>query len=330
MKTAILSILFLLLTAMAGFSQNVGINADGSAPDNSAMLDVKSTSKGFLPPRMTMVQRDAITSPAEGLMVYCTDCCGSPICVFSSNTWMSIPFSYIPPLAGTHVASGTQVVWNWNVVTTGATGYKWSATNDYATATDMGTATTKTQTGLTVGNTYTSYVWSYNSCSHSAPTVLSCFLIYVGASYGGGIVIYLDGTGQHGVIVANSDQSTGAAWGCQGTNITGTSTAIGTGQANTTAILAGCITAGIAARVCDDYSVIVGGIKYDDWYLPSKDELNQFYVNRMLVGGNYSFTYWSSSNYDATYSHAQNIGTGGQFIDSKSKNTFHVRAVRSF
>jgi len=51
----------------------VGINADNSNPDNSAMLDVKSTAKGILFPRMTTSQRLAVISPAEGLFVYDTD-----------------------------------------------------------------------------------------------------------------------------------------------------------------------------------------------------------------------------------------------------------------
>jgi hypothetical protein len=49
------------------------MNTDGSQPDNSAMLDVKSTTKGMLAPRMTIAQRDAISNPAKGLMVFCTD-----------------------------------------------------------------------------------------------------------------------------------------------------------------------------------------------------------------------------------------------------------------
>jgi len=50
----------------------VGINADNSAPNGSAMLDVKSTGKGFFAPRMTTTQRDAITLPVAGLTIYNT------------------------------------------------------------------------------------------------------------------------------------------------------------------------------------------------------------------------------------------------------------------
>ena len=62
-------IITLLVISNAMFAQ-VGINSDNSAPDGSAMLDVKSTSQGFLPPRMTTTQRNAITSPVAGLIIY--------------------------------------------------------------------------------------------------------------------------------------------------------------------------------------------------------------------------------------------------------------------
>jgi hypothetical protein len=64
--------LIFTLTSISFQAQNVGINTDGSSPDASALLDVKGT-KGILIPRMTLVQRDAIGSPATGLMVYQTD-----------------------------------------------------------------------------------------------------------------------------------------------------------------------------------------------------------------------------------------------------------------
>ena len=67
-------ILLVIFTTVASMAQSVGINTDGSAANASAMLDVSSTTKGFLPPRMTGAQRATITSPAQGLMIYCTDC----------------------------------------------------------------------------------------------------------------------------------------------------------------------------------------------------------------------------------------------------------------
>lgn len=63
---------------------DVGI---GTTPTASAILDVSSTTKGFLPPRMTTTQRDAIPSPAEGLVVYNTTT--DEINVFNGTAWAS-------------------------------------------------------------------------------------------------------------------------------------------------------------------------------------------------------------------------------------------------
>ncbi|WP_412474281.1 tail fiber domain-containing protein [Halobacteriovorax sp. YZS-1-1] len=60
----------------------------GTTPDASAALDVSSTSKGFLPPRMTSVQRNAIASPAEGLVVYDTDI--QEIYVYKGGAWRAV------------------------------------------------------------------------------------------------------------------------------------------------------------------------------------------------------------------------------------------------
>ncbi len=61
------------LIALNATAQSVAINTDGSAADNSALLDLKSTNQGVLVPRMTAAQRTAIATPATGLMVYQTD-----------------------------------------------------------------------------------------------------------------------------------------------------------------------------------------------------------------------------------------------------------------
>lgn len=72
------------------------------------------------------------------------------------------------PTAGVHVSSENQIVWKWNAVTE-ATGYKWSITNDYNSATDLGNVLTATQPGLNCNSAYTIYVWAYNgTCVSSA------------------------------------------------------------------------------------------------------------------------------------------------------------------
>ncbi|MBC8488242.1 MAG: hypothetical protein H8D45_19615 [Bacteroidetes bacterium] len=66
-------LVFVLITNML-IAQNVAISDDGNyTAHNSAMLDVKSTSKGLLIPRLTKVQRDNILSPATGLLLFQTD-----------------------------------------------------------------------------------------------------------------------------------------------------------------------------------------------------------------------------------------------------------------
>ena len=72
MKKQLLSIA-IIIASFGANAQNVAINSDGSTPNSSAMLDITSTTKGLLTPRMTSVQRTAISTPATGLIVYQTD-----------------------------------------------------------------------------------------------------------------------------------------------------------------------------------------------------------------------------------------------------------------
>jgi len=102
---------------------------------------------------------------------------------------------------------------------------------------------------------------------------------------------------------------------------------LGTGQANTTAIVNVQGAGSYAAQLCND--LVLGG--YSDWYLPSKDELNKLYLNKVAIGGFGSIQdwYWSSSEanlYDAWY---QIFASGGQAPNNKN-NYRRVRAVRAF
>ena len=165
-------------------------------------------------------------------------------------------------------------------------------------------------------------------------------------AYQGGIVFYLfqeEDAGYvageiHGLIAATEDQTTieewdeiedGAVWGCYETELLGIDgTAIGTGAQNTLDILAGCSKNGIPAKLAADYEVIENGVTYDDWFLPSKDELNVIYENQTNIG-DFSKSYWSSSQYDITNVWWQYFTNGNQRNSPKSYAD-RVRAVRSF
>ena len=104
MKKLFFFIAMLLLFSSAMFAQ-VGINTDNSSPDSSAMLDVQSTTKGMLIPRMTFTQRNSIASPANGLMVYQTDSV-TGFYYYNGTLWTAfagsagLPFHYVGELFG--------------------------------------------------------------------------------------------------------------------------------------------------------------------------------------------------------------------------------------
>jgi hypothetical protein len=90
MKNFTLFILFLLLNLSLVKAQNVGINEDGSTPNASAILDLKSNNKGLLAPRMTETERNAIPTPAIGLLVYVTNGLAPGLYHFTSSGWQPV------------------------------------------------------------------------------------------------------------------------------------------------------------------------------------------------------------------------------------------------
>jgi hypothetical protein len=144
---------------------------------------------------------------------------------------------------------------------------------------------------------------------------------------GGGIVFYLTpGTnGKQGLEAASVDQSSGIQWGCYGTVVGGTSEAIGTGLANTTAIIKACGTA-TAAGIADSYISQTG---VSGWYLPSLGELNQLYEQYTVVGGFANNAYWSSTEGDSNGAWSRFFDSGLQYVYYKFY-PLYVRAVRAF
>jgi hypothetical protein len=241
---------------------NVGIGT--STPANSALVDISSTTKGFLPPRMTATQRAAIGSPAAGLLVFQTD---AP--------------------SGYYYYTGTE----------------WTA----LAANGGGT-------------------------SH-----------YPGELYGGGVVFWVDQTGQHGLIVSMTDLSTNQAWSDVASALIGPAAQSdwdGTGNSNE--IIAQSGHTNSAAKLCLDYTNIDYGTGiFSDWYLPGVSELNHLWnslydVQKALDNdGNPSTTalihayHWSSTEYNTTLSYGFYFEHGYASAPNKYEGHY-VRAIRAF
>lgn len=155
---------FVMLSVVEAFPQGVGINPNGIQADPSAGLDVNYNNKGLLIPRLTTVQRDAISNPALSLMVFnITDTC---LQIWMGTYWHSIACDTAtapiqPPVITTHpvvltICAGANA--SFNVTATGAgLTYQWqeyiSSWNNLSNAGIYSNVTTATMniTGATAG-----------------------------------------------------------------------------------------------------------------------------------------------------------------------------------
>jgi hypothetical protein len=351
MKQIFTFLVAVLITAST-YAQ-VGIGT--SSPDGSAALDITSTTKGLLIPRMTNAQRLAIASPVAGLQVFVTDFDGGSFMFYDGTKWGTLSFTKTIPDAPiiSGVAPGnTEVI----ISFTAPSSNGGSAITSYTATSNPGAITGTvsqegsgdiTVTGLTNGTGYTFTVTATNTIGTSAASAASSSVVpvsplQVGDFYQGGVVFHLFVPGEtgyvsgetHGLIAAVEDQSSGIQWNNGSSVTTGaTATAIGTGSANTDAIISaqGATETSYAAGLARAYT----GGEYTDWFLPSKDELNQIYINKSTleaVSGFNAFTntyYWSSTEHDSDDALMQLFSIGHQLNFSKGY-TSTVRAVRAF
>jgi hypothetical protein len=151
----------------------------------------------------------------------------------------------------------------------------------------------------------------------------------IGDMYKGGYIFYINRWGK-GMCAAPKEASKGSLWGCYGNLIDGANGfERGTGKENTKDILSGCDETKSAAYVCDNYATE----DYDDWYLPSIEELELMY-NELHVQGFgefYGGRYWSSTQDFSLGAWYFNFSTGERGNDrTKNDEGLKVRAVRSF
>ncbi len=212
---------------------------------------------------------------------------------------------------------------------------------------------------VTVGadlNNPEAYEWNINGQLHSGASIISASTsseVASAPSYAigdtgpaGGVIFYddeADGTDDIAearyLEAAPSDIDVSGdyahVWGGFGTAVGSSAqgTAIGTGEANTAAIVAAYgasdpydDTGDYAARLADQYAY--GG--YTDWFLPSQDELDLMYQNRNVIGDFASDWYWSSSEDGADTAWSQDFGTGRQYVSNAGDTSDRVRAVRAF
>ncbi len=255
------------------------------------------------------------------------------------------------------VNSNNEVVIGYNAVGNGSNTVT-LGNSDISNVKTSGTITAGAVTYPKVDGTNGQVLTTNGSGVTSWTSVSSGASLSIGDTYQGGIIFWLDASGKHGLIAAATDQSTGVRWDA-GTNtntmayggkrlatsgrsyfMMGISNAggIGGGKSNTTIIISNQgygDGSTYAARICNEYYVTSGAITYEDWYLPSIDELNLMDLkigSRSLLGNVANFTtamYWSSSENDQNTAISHHMNGGMEM--SNSKTTLNsVRAIRAF
>jgi hypothetical protein len=302
-----LAIILLVLFTCKALSQ-VKVGTTNTAPDNSAMFEVESTNKGFLPPRVS--DPSLITNPAEGLQVFNTTTKCLQIYI-QPGGWQNMycgctyPAS---PASGAHIEGETEITWQWSTVQ-GITEYRINTINDYATATST-LSTSFTETGISCNSSHNFYVWSVNNCGPSIVLSLSANTLVCGppsctpgTPWAGGIIAHVSGVAP-----------------C-------------TGLITTNANAPGTYLYTNALDYCNNLSE--GG--FSDWYLPNITELGYLLTNQNSIGGflqdevYFSSTASFINQFGGYYNVSSLVFPTGQAVSFASPSwQKYIRCVRAF
>ena len=173
---------YYLALLLFGFICNAQIGVGTNSPNSKSVLDLTSTTKGFLPPRMTYAEKTAILSPPAGLQIWCTDCSATgELQVFNGTSWITynlIAGSLAKPNAPTNVTataldSQASVAFTAPISNGGSAIINYTVTSSPGSFTTTGSSSPLLVTGLTNGTSYTFTVIATNTLGNSVASSAS-------------------------------------------------------------------------------------------------------------------------------------------------------------
>jgi hypothetical protein len=349
-------VILMLMLWFVFFKSNAQTILGNSNPLPTAAFEMQSNSKGFLVPRMSYAQMQAIVSPATGLQVWCTNC-GINIGAmeyYNGSAWIAFDGTSVSTVYPTIAATTTVSNISFFSATSGGNitsdngqsivqkGVCWSTSTNPTIS-----LSSKTTEGSGAGS-FTSdinslldttqyYVRSYATNNlgvtvYGAETFFLTKKLAINAIGLGGKVAYIltatdpgyDANVKHGIIVALADNAA-IEWGPNNILTGANAITFGAGLNNSNLIL-NTVTTGPYAAIVARQSTLNG---YTDWYLPSVAELQKIAISKTLLGyiGDY---YWTSSELNMTHATRINLYNNEVQWSQPKSNNHRCRFARNF